>query len=69
MFKTGDRVVCVNTNFSGGFLNIYENYIIVDIKNDIIKLENSTNYWYSINRFISLKESRKKKIEKLKNYE
>ena len=69
MFKTGDRVVCVdasNTRRVKNQIKIHSTYI-VDIYDeffDCVYLNDMTGL-YTSERFITLKEYRKQKLQKL----
>ena len=72
MFKVGDRVVCINDNFTGIVDNVkllkYKTYIINDIsKSKKWKLVglNGSDSFYEISRFIKLNDYRKQKINKI----
>jgi hypothetical protein len=71
--KKGDIVIYINHNNEWhvpSMLKIGEKYIIDHIsvyKNSIDIIVNGVKYPYNINRFISLDEFRRLKIEKIKN--
>jgi hypothetical protein len=74
MFKTGDRVVCIDIKNSDypGFLIKNKTYIVLSIISGIliaIKNNNSErkSHVFGATRFISLTYFRKMKIKKLKN--
>ena len=71
MFKPGDKVVCVLEPESKNFLKYGKIYTIKYIEDDdnfsysLLKFEEIPNKAFSGNRFISLKEYRKQKLQKL----
>jgi len=74
MFKSGDRVVCINNSHlsSTTILSLNKNYEIQnsgssDNDYDWVSLENIYYYEYNAERFISIKEYRKLKIKQLES--
>jgi hypothetical protein len=74
MFKIGDKIVCIHSGyFDYGYshykdvskkLKLYEIYTIENIKNGMIYVFDITD-GFTILRFISLKEYRKQKLNKI----
>lgn len=67
MFKTGDKVVCINEQSD---LKINKIYTILDsnfkiLGEEYIELVELSELIYPANKFISLREYRKLKLEKL----
>ena len=69
MFKSGDRVVCIETN-DKSILKMYKSYKVSRISGivDYINLEGYDLYLFDYKRFILLQEYRKLKLKKL-NYD
>jgi hypothetical protein len=68
-FKIGDNVVCID-NSNDMFIKKYEIYTVTDINNvnvNFIEIDNYKKCHYFFDRFISLKEYRKQKINDIFN--
>ena len=75
MFKVGETVVCINTNANNDYgltftsLTIGKTYVIIDQQkiHELVLIKNNRgeNIFYRTNRFLSLIEYRKLKIEKI----
>ena len=77
MFKVGDRVVCIDTRYlycenDSYLLNYLGVYTVSGsgsgISGDSIRIDDR-KYVYSSERFISLKDQRRNKLNKINNYE
>jgi Golgi nucleoside diphosphatase len=71
-FKVGDRIVCVYIEDDGEYLVLNKVYVVAEIfalSNIIcIKVEGIDEYFF-VRRFISLKEYRRRKLNKLERIE
>ncbi len=69
MFKVGDRIVCINDSMAGLLLEINKIYIVDFIHDSVLIDVVDTKYneigYFNKNRFISLLEYRRKKLEKI----
>lgn len=67
--KVGDKLICINNDLLEKDKTYYfDHYDIWDIKekeNVYVKDENNMIYWAPRNHFISLKQERKFKLEKI----
>jgi hypothetical protein len=72
-FKVGDRIVCVNDVIVGDYLVLNKVYVVKDFFFDedfrgefinFVKVQ-GVNKFFSFERFISLKEYRRRKLKKI----
>ena len=68
MFKPGDRIICIN-NIHNSALKKYKEYIVKKSNDDYLTIYESPYDALSHDRFISLKEYRKLKLNKILNDE
>ena len=74
MFKAGEKIICIDDTFEY-FIWKYNVYTFISyegedtdyIDADYVVLEELPNYKYNRYKFISLREYRKRKLEKLKD--
>lgn len=68
MFKIGDKIICIHDS-NVKFLKLNNIYTILDIDiiYAVVYIKNENNFItdYHIERFISLKEYRKQKLQKI----
>ena len=68
MFKIGDKIICIEDS-DVRFLELNNIYTILDIDiiYAVVYIKNENNFItdYNIERFISLKEYRKQKLQKI----
>lgn len=75
MFKPGDKIVCIDNYFDIISVNLFGDdqltfekvYTVSELMGGgiFIVLKNENDFGYSAERFISLKEYRKRKLDKL----
>jgi hypothetical protein len=75
-FSVGSRIVCIDTDgvhrFAENYLILNKVYVIEDLlsstgDNNYVKIEGVVGRFFSCRRFISLKEYRRRKLERIKN--
>jgi len=72
MFKSGDRVVCAYNDSCNGLLSKGKVYNVINVFNLnsvlFVKCDVGVELHFSTSMFISLKEYRKQKLEKIEKY-
>lgn len=69
MYRVGDKIVCIDNKLAEHFLILGNVYTITDIKECFVYIKDNDNImWFDIyflNKFISLKEFRKRKLNRI----
>lgn len=68
--KVGDKIICIDNDGLAGNLTVNNSYIIIEILpmyDSCSILGNNIPGIYNNRRFISVKEHRKEKLDKIKN--